>query len=92
MKILPCHNKILIELVDDTTSNILLPDDSTDPQAQYVVVTVGPRVDCCKPGDQLLLRPNTNMAIMGKHIAGDRKLSIIDDTTVFAVLENAIKL
>jgi len=85
MTIQPCHNKVLIERIQEASH--ILVDAESDPNAKIVVVACGPQVTCAFPGDVILPRPNTNFLELSKELTNGRTMALIDDSAIYAVIK-----
>lgn len=81
----PCHNRVLIELVQPTGNLIELPENISGDVAYVIVRAVGPDVTCVKSGDRVILHPNPNIAGLKDY----PNLALIDASIIWAVEEVA---
>jgi co-chaperonin GroES (HSP10) len=92
MTIQPCHNKVLIERIQEASRTIETPghillDADKDPDVKMIVVAFGPQVTCVAIGDVILPRPNTNFLELSKELTNGRAMALVDDSAIYAVIK-----
>lgn len=81
----PTGNYCYIQLVDNRVSKILLPDGTTGPEVDVIILAKGPTVPApIEEGARVVLRDKPNlMPIEPKH-----KTALIDCGSIMAVIED----
>jgi len=82
-KVHPVGNRILIQFVEDPTSSIILPDNTTAGFRGFDVLEVGSEVKCCKAGDRVLLIASPNVI----EVDAEKKIVLIDASVVVATVD-----
>lgn len=83
--IIPAFNRVLLTLIAPEDKIITLTEDEIHPDAQIVIVSVGPDVKSFVPGDKVMLVPGANILGLKSDIPGER-LALIHDSSIVATL------
>lgn len=82
----PAFNRVLIKAVEPEGSLLVMPEGEVKPDADFVVVAIGPDVKCCQVGDSIILIPGANVLPLKNEVT-DEMIALIHDTSIIAILK-----